>query len=729
MSTSPLHIELQIPRNELVALISDKPDGRHPRKESSTANLKVTFDPGQQTFIVKHPLRKIFPYDFRLSPGRRSHGAITKLLLTSLNQEQVPRYDSEERQALRSALENIAEKAESVRLTLTSNAALRREDFELVAVTGEYTEEHYPHLRARVRIAKESVVVSDITPFEYQFVEKAAATKAQEIGEIVLIAPEGPHAIAGGLARVIQGLLTICPAQRIPTTLIAPLYEWENGSKHTSADATLSEGVPVGNRRLFPKQIGSINVDIGPTRVHGTEWNRRQPSSVSVDVYRVTDGLTSLYLLRNGEVFDQVYRPVWGDEQLRRSLVLSRASLNLIASDLCQINPSIIISNDWHTALVPALAKLDLRYSCNEKISRAVTLHTLHNAGADYHGRLPTQFGEEELWTMLNLDGTHFFGLRDRWNSDLLNLTLGAVRHASGVLTVSPAYAQQLKQFGGSEGLEEAILDPNVKVYGISNGIDRSSIDNILVSIGEASKAASEIEQEDGEDVFFHRKRATKSFVQQRFGLTNDSGAVLISFVGRLAEQKGLQLITGWDHQNGCSCLEAMLKLYPNSQFIIGGPATAGDTTVGALGHLYNYLSCRYPGRLAVMFDFIPHETALEIIHGSDLLLMPSRFEPGGITQLEAMASGTPVVARNVGGISSTVQNFNSENGEGTGFLFDDFTPEALRGTLTWAIDTMRDAELRAQIISACRQVRSDWSDRMPNYISLFRELLRNNLH
>ena len=115
--------------------------------------------------------------------------------------------------------------------------------------------------------------------------------------------------------------------------------------------------------------------------------------------------------------------------------------------------------------------------------------------------------------------------------------------------------------------------------------------------------------------------------------------------------------------------------------------------------------------------------STLEIIFGSDLFLMPSRFEPGGITQLEALAAGTLVVGRNVGGISATIENANAEKGTGTGFLCNDYSCTGFRDTLLWALSTLKDEELRVKLIGNARAADHDWAERVPKYRALFQHI------
>ena len=128
--------------------------------------------------------------------------------------------------------------------------------------------------------------------------------------------------------------------------------------------------------------------------------------------------------------------------------------------------------------------------------------------------------------------------------------------------------------------------------------------------------------------ILLEAKVATKERLQERFGLRRDRSARLISFVGRMAEQKGLVLLSGIVEGTHHSTLEELLIHHDDLQILVAGPTTHGDRTSTDFRDTIGYLAARYPGRVAAHFDYIPHSKALEVIFGSSLFLMPSRFEP-----------------------------------------------------------------------------------------------------
>lgn len=540
------------------------------------------------------------------------------------------------------------------------------------------------------------------------------------IGEVVFATPEGPHAAAGGLAQVISGLPPELARAGVPVSIIAPLYRYDNGNKHPRAEEILRNGIIVEGRRVKPQYVGSITVDLGPTMAAGTNHIRRAPSSLPIKVYLARSGRTRLFLLANNSAFDRLYQPLYADEQLRRAVILSRAVLETISTGHFGIRPSALISNDWLTACVPSFFALDPRYRDVPWLKSCKTVHMIHNGGADYHGRLPCHINHEDLWPLLNLAPEHYFGFRDPHRGDLLNLTLAAAQHATGgVITVSEPYARELLSSLGGDGLEHVLRNRVSQLYGVSNGINRAQL------ISRLSVAAGTVPEKMNETrTLLQVKSAARARVQSRYGLTVDTEATLVSFVGRLAEQKGLNLLSGTVGPSWHSSLEELLRRHESLQLIVAGPPTVGDSASDSLQATLRDLQRRYPGRVAASLDYVPHQTALEIMLASALFLMPSRFEPGGITQLEALAMGTLVVGRNVGGISATIENYRERTQTGNGFLCDEYSPVAFANTADWALRTIQDEKVYQGLVSRALSAKHSWSDRAPLFLAVLQDII-----
>lgn len=549
------------------------------------------------------------------------------------------------------------------------------------------------------------------------------------VGEVVFVAPEGPHAIAGGLAQVVVGLPSALARIGLATTVITPLYEEAQGNKHRSAEEILKSGVHIGGERVPLIYIGEVKIPIGPTYSSGTQEIRSRPRIAVAQVYEARHERERVIFLRHSRFADRLYAPVGDDEQLRRAVFLSRGALELMRNPKFGIAPHIIVTNDWVSALIPPLLKSDPRYARDPRFRKVETLHILHNCGRDYQGRFYVNRFGEDLWPILGLSGDHFFGMTDPHARDMLNLTAGAIFHSQkGVLAVSRPYAQQLVTADGGEGLDELFRLKREILFGISNGVDLQALRRTFFDLGERARGELDgparrrtTRKQDLVKRLREQKQVTKKLVQRKHGLLERSDALLVSLVGRLAEQKGIQLLSG--KVGGVSLLERCLGRHPQLQFLIGGPASWGDPAVQELHDVVRDLESRYPGRIASVFSFIPHQEALEITLGSDLFLMPSRFEPGGITQLEALSCGTPVLARKVGGIAATLIDYAMEMDRGNSFLFYEFTSAALDGVMEHAISVMEDPERRSALIAQAVRAENDWSHRVPKYVTVLQQV------
>ncbi len=552
------------------------------------------------------------------------------------------------------------------------------------------------------------------------------------IGEVVFVAPEGPHAIAGGLAQVIVGLTKSLARCGVSCTVITPLYEESQGNKHLSAKDLLARGVQVVDKVVPIKRIGEVKVPFGGTTHYGTSNPRQFPRNVRCSVYMAENEGVRIIFLRHPKLASKLYAPGWADDQVRRAVFLSRGALEVLRNRAFNVLPHIIVTNDWPTALVPVLLRTDLKYMSDPRFQGVETVHIMHNCGQGYQGRFPlNQFGED-LWPMLGVGGEHFFGMRDPENGFLLNFTAGAVMHSGKALVaVSKPYARQLLTRKGGEGLHTLFTQAESALFGVSNGVDLVALRSLFWQVGEAARKELGLNPLISKRLDNKRliknlpeyKRVTKLVCQRRYGLAEDEDAVLISLVGRLAEQKGIQLLSGCAEGDWTNVLESVLRAFPRVQFFIGGPASEGDAAARELRSVIEDLTARYPGRIRGVFDFIAHKDALEVTQASDIFLMPSRYEPGGITQLEALAAGTLVVARNVGGIAATLSDYNPDRDEGNSFLFREFSSAALKSVMCRAIETINDQGRRRKLIARAAVSENDWSHRTPKYLSILQHV------
>ena len=278
-----------------------------------------------------------------------------------------------------------------------------------------------------------------------------------------------------------------------------------------------------------------------------------------------------------------------------------------------------------------------------------------------YQGRGPV---EDFFYVSLPEHYLDLYKLYDPVGGEHFNIFAGGLKAADRVVTVSHGYSWELKTSEGGWGLHNIINENDWKFSGIVNGIDTKEWspqhDVHLTSDGYTNYSLETIHT---------GKPRCKAALQKELGLPVREDVPLIGFIGRLDHQKGVDIIAeaipwmmGQDVQlvmlgTGRPDLEEMLKNFDNQHH---------DKVRGGVGFSV--------------------KTAHRITAGADILLMPSRFEPCGLNQMYSELYGTLPIVRRTGGLADTVQNYNEQTGDGTGFMFDSLTPSALYNTGGWAV-------------------------------------------
>lgn len=272
-------------------------------------------------------------------------------------------------------------------------------------------------------------------------------------------------------------------------------------------------------------------------------------------------------------------------------------------------------------------------------------------------------------------------------------LELGLVA-ASRVTTVSPSYAAEIRGEPGGAGLSPVILTRQDEVLGICNGIDTAYYDSM----------------QDHEIVFPYKswagKRANKLALQRRLGLREDGAAPLFAIVSRLVRQKGLDLIIAQ--------LSQLLSL--GIQLAVIG---SGEDYYQ---NFFRSAAVQHPESLSVhtVFD---DRLAKQIYAGSDFLLMPSLYEPCGISQLIALQFRTVPVVRLTGGLKDTIRPYNPETGQGNGFGFEDYHPGQLLAAVGQALEVYHDARHWAALQHSIAAGDYGWGNSAMAYMHLYKEL------
>ena len=342
----------------------------------------------------------------------------------------------------------------------------------------------------------------------------------------------------------------------------------------------------------------------------------------------------------------------------------------------------VVHAHDWHTALAPVYLRTD--WAADPFHQRLASVLSVHNAG--YQGHCAP-----ETLPRLGLPARLYDWRRLEWYGRV-NLLKGGMAFADAVVTVSPTHARELCAPDTGFGLHGAFVALEDRLVGITNGIDQRVWDpardpDIAAPFGVGDLAG---------------KRLCKAALQPTFGLPVSDSIPVVPVCARLAAQKGLDLL-----------LAAEVPASVPVQLVVlgeGEPEYARALTA---------LAAAMPDRVAVQLAF---RDRLEhvLLGGADLLLMPSRYEPCGLTQMRAQRYGAIPVAHRVGGLADTI-----EDGV-TGFLFDEYTPDGLVAALRRALDHHREPVAWRRLVRAAMARDFGWEGSVERYQTVYRRACRD---
>jgi starch synthase len=420
----------------------------------------------------------------------------------------------------------------------------------------------------------------------------------------------------------------------------------------------------------LPKALARRGVDarVVTPLYAGVDWNALErldgrldvpmwwgTAQAAVRLGRLPGSGVPVYFLEYHRYFDRpfLYGPP-GDgyaDNLERFTFLSRGALELCRS--LNFLPDVIQANDWQAALVPVYVNT-LEWA--RPLHGSATVYSIHNLayqGVDDGGAIfVTGLGREHY----NSAEFEHFGA--------LNLTKAALRHSTLLATVSPTYAREIQTPAYGCGLDGPLRERGDDLAGILNGIDVDEWDPTADPFVAAHFGADDLSG----------KEECKAALQREAGLPVDPKVPVFGVIGRMVPQKGFDVLA--------NCLERVLSW--DLQIVMLG---AGDR---AAEHYFGQMSARRPDRFRAWLRF-DNGLAHRIEAGSDFFLMPSRFEPCGLNQMYSQRYGTLPIVRATGGLADTVQNYDEARGDGTGFVFQDLSPDALANTIGWALSTWHD--------------------------------------
>lgn len=393
----------------------------------------------------------------------------------------------------------------------------------------------------------------------------------------------------------------------------------------------------------LPRKMSRIGHDVSVIMPKYSQisqiYTRKMEHVISVEfsgkifnLYKIVEGYVIYYFVENKELFDR--QQVYGceDEDIQFSM-FCEVVLKFLRK--MQLKADIIHCNDWQTGLLPFFLKK--RYSITDEFFvNMKTIFTIHNLM--YQGKF-SKISLHQLGYDINEDCANF-------------LKIG-MEYANVVTTVSKTYAEEIRYPYFSEGLEE--ITTSKKIYGVLNGID-------VIYFNPERNSSIYVNY----NLYTRKdKYKNKRFLQQELKLPESVETPIISMITRLVEGKGMDLIV--------YSIEELLK--DPVQIVILG---SGDNKYE---EFFWNLEKKYPSKLRVKLGY-DSVLANKIYAGSDMFLMPSRYEPCGLSQMIAMKFGTIPIVRETGGLKDTVSSYNKYSGEGNGFTFTNFNADDMLYTI-----------------------------------------------
>ncbi len=470
-----------------------------------------------------------------------------------------------------------------------------------------------------------------------------------------------PFAKTGGLADVTGSLPKALRRIGVEADIVLPLYRTVDRERFPLSQSGPPVRVPLGHR----EETGVImETDAG-------------------------DGVRA-YLVRNDRYFDRefYYGTKDGDyvDNCERFASFCRAIMEWIGRSDRPYD--ILHSNDWQTALLPAYVKT--LYSREKAFRSTGTVLTVHNVG--YQGL----FWNHDLpitglgWELFTPKGVEFYGK--------LNVLKAGLVFSDILTTVSDTYSREIQTAEYGHGLEGVLYERRADLFGILNGVDYEDwspeTDPLI---------AARYSRED-----LVGKRACREDLLAEFGWTGPVNEPVIGVIGRLTAQKGFDLI----EQVG-----EWLATQPVRVVILGTGERKYEEAMNKLGSLH-------PDRISLRFAF-DNRLAHKIEAGSDIYLMPSRYEPCGLNQIYSLKYGTVPVVRNTGGLADTVVDADEDPDRGTGFKFNGYDTAEMKDALRRAMAAYADRPRWKEIVKRGMAKDFSWEASARRYVSAYDKALR----
>ena len=469
-----------------------------------------------------------------------------------------------------------------------------------------------------------------------------------------------PFAKTGGLADVVGSLPGELKRLGNEVSVCMPYYEHGKKSCPKAKDIGIELRVPLGERV-----------------VTGTVLRYDDKTGVR------------FYFIQNNEYYsrEQLYGTPEGDykDNAERFIFFGKAVIELINALKTPVD--ILHCHDWQTGLVPGL----MRYGANgtSALQDTKTIFTIHNLA--YQGLFPHEdLGLTGLpGETFTPEGLEFYGK--------ISLIKSGMIYSDAITTVSKKYSKEIQSEEFGCGLEGVLANRSHNLYGILNGVDYD-----VWSPEKDKFIAKKFSADDPSG-----KEECRRDLLNEFGLKIPAKVPIIGVISRLADQKGFDLIA--------EDIEKVLDM--GVAFVLLG---TGDVKYH---EIFEKIAKNHPKQTGIRIAF-DEKVAHKIEAGSDMFLMPSRYEPCGLNQMYSLKYGTIPIVRATGGLDDTIKSYSKRSRKGNGFKFTAYKPKALLSTIRHAVELYADKDHWRQIVKNAMSEDFSWSASAKEYFKLYKSIL-----
>jgi len=486
--------------------------------------------------------------------------------------------------------------------------------------------------------------------------------------KVLFLSPEAvPFAKTGGLGDVAGALPAALKRLGADVRLVLPLYR------------IVREG-DFKTRRL----LDDLEIPLGKEKFTADVLEAKTAESIPV------------YLIERDDMYDRpnLYGNARGDyyDNLERFTFFAHASLRI--AQAISFKPDVIHCHDWQTGLVPALVKGP--YSNVSNFAGVPSVFTIHNIG--YQGIFPV-----EKLSVTGLPKSEFFHPEGLEFWDKISLLKSGIVYSEAITTVSPKYAEEIQAPEYGMGMEGILETRRAPLHGILNGADYRLWDPVHdLHITETYSPQDMV-----------GKRRCKESLIQEMGLDRSlQGRPLLAMISRLDAQKGLDLVA--------KVLGKILTM--DVGLIVLG---SGDEKIQ---QALQKAAKKNPGRVGLFIGF-NQPLAHRIMAGADIFLIPSRYEPCGLTQMYALKYGTVPVVRSTGGLDDTIVQFDPQKGRGNGFKFGPYKPASFLAAIRRAVELFQNSGAWNGLVANGMKADFSWDRSAQNYMDLYRSVMDISTH